>query len=202
MSKTGLSIKDIRDFTPAEVRNLSDSELRKVTQQMVDAANKRVKRMVSDPTGTHSRLAERFRKETQSNRNLFGINRNMTRKEIKEQFDSLRGFFDPARKTNTLAGFKSFVKKVEERIGGTLTSEQWKAYRDLEKEWGNGETFPKGYGSTEVQRMFVNTAYNHDEAFEEVNRRLEKIDEEQERAKQSYDTDFYRPEDDGSGNDF
>ena len=63
-----MKISDILNIV--DTKNISSKDLRKMTQQLQDAANKRVKRMMEDPIGRLSLVAERA--EEKGNRKTEG----------------------------------------------------------------------------------------------------------------------------------
>ena len=111
----GMSVQDIRGLN---TQTLSTSELRRATQKMVDAANKRIDRMLKDPAAKNFYWA---RKAAEEGGKAFSTKGRTTRAEVKAEFDKLRGFFDPAKQSTSVRGAAKIAKTFEEK---GLTKEQ------------------------------------------------------------------------------
>lgn len=143
----GLSIEDLR---ASDTSKWSNQELREATQRMADAANKRVRRLVGDEIGRLSPTAQRALDfETREVRNLFSTKGLTTRKQLKVEFDRLRNFLNPAKKTHTIKGWKTFVMTAEKKFGiprETFMSENfWQMYRKFADEY-----VPEKYSSDDL----------------------------------------------------
>lgn len=187
-----MTINDIMSLNPQQIRSMSTQELRKVTQQLADAGNKRIKRLLADEVGIETRIAQKVLRES-SGKPYFTIKGEKKRANIKAEFDELRQFLNPKRKQTSLRGWKKQVKEMEIRLGGSMTSEKWKVYRRIEGEYLGG--FPSGYGSTEVQRLIARyNTNNPDDIYENVMMELQneyERTEEDEREDEDYFSDIY-----------
>ena len=145
--------------------------MREATQRLADAANKRVRRLVGDELGRLSPTAQRaLVEETGETRNLFSTKGLTTRKQLKVEFDRLRNFLDPAKKTHTIKGWKTFVKTAEKKFGiprETFTNEDfWATYRKFADEY-----VPEKYSSDDLlQAMTIFWSDTRDE--DELRKRL------------------------------
>lgn len=151
----GMTIEEIRALN---TRSLSLSDLQAVTTRLVSAANKRVRRMEADKFGQASPVATASRKAASEGRKLFetkGLGPKSNDKEeikkararIKAEFDRVRAFLDPSKKTHTVRGWRNTVKETAKKTGVSLDiltdPEFWKMYRRLENDEAAG-----GYTST------------------------------------------------------
>lgn len=186
-----MKTSDILDIV--STKNITSKDLRKMTQQLQDAANKRVKRMMEDPIGRQSIVAARAQERiARGQSGYFTMEGVKTREQLRNRFQELQRFLGPDRPGSSLKQFKAQYKKIEERLGGAPTADFWKAYRELARMYPDGN-FPGGYSSTEVQRMLMKQMDgDRDESWEEAvdkaNRYLMGIYEEEESA--DYDEFF------------
>lgn len=148
-----LTIEDIRTMSPTKIRSLSDSELRRATQVMMNAANKRVSRMMASKEGQYSPIAEQGRKAAATGEKAFTLKGAKSRSQVKAQFDQMRNWLDPNKKSHTVQGWKNVYHKTVERVGKEMAKDPnfWEAFRKVEKDF-NGQ-YPGGYDSFEVQRI-------------------------------------------------
>lgn len=182
---------DILDIV--STKGITSRDLRKMTQQLQDAANKRVKRMMEDPIGRMSVVAARAQERIERGQSgYFTMEGVKTREQLRNRFQELQRFLGPDRPGSSLSQFKKEYKKIEERLGGSPTSDFWKAYRELARMYPDGN-FPGGYSSTEVQRMLMqqmnsNEGETWEQAVDVANRFLNGVYEEEESA--DYDEFF------------
>ena len=148
-----MKIKDILDIV--DTSKITSKDLRKMTQQLQDAANKRVKRMMEDPIGRLSLVAERAEQKIARGQSGYftmeGVN---SRERLRNRFRDLQRFLGPDRPGSSLKAFKKTYERITRELGGAPTSEFWKAYRELAREYPDGN-FPGGYDSYEVQRLMM-----------------------------------------------
>lgn len=170
-----------------------------MTQQLQDAANKRVKRMMEDPIGRQSIVAARAQERiARGQSGYFTMEGVKTREQLRNRFQELQRFLGPDRPGSSLTQFKKQYKKIEEKLGGAPTADFWKAYRQLTRMYPDGN-FPGGYSSEEVQRMLMkqmdqNQELTWEETVDVANRWLRGIYEEEESA--DYE-EFFTIDDDG-----
>lgn len=192
-----MKISDILDIV--STKGITSRDLRRMTQQLQDAANKRVKRMMEDPIGRQSIVAARAQERiARGQSGYFTMKGVKTREQLRNQFQELQRFLGPDRPGSSLTQFKKQYKKIEEKLGGAPTADFWKAYRQLARMYPDGN-FPGGYSSEEVQRMLMKQMdQDHEltweESVDQANRWLQRIYEEEETA--DYEK-FFTIDDDG-----
>ena len=190
-----MKIGDILNIV--DTKNISSKDLRKMTQQLQDAANKRVKRMMEDPIGRLSLVAERAEERiARGQSGYFTMEGVSSRAELRNRFRQLQKFLGPDRPGSSLKAFKKQYRRITRELGGAPTSDFWKAYRELAREYPDGN-FPGGYDSYEVQRLMMSygvDSSNWEEILQKAKEFLEKVYEEREIA--DYD-DFFDIIDDG-----
>ena len=192
-----MKTSDILDIV--STKGITSRDLRRMTQQLQDAANKRVKRMMEDPIGRQSIVAARAQEKiARGQSGYFTMEGVKTREQLRNRFQELQRFLGPDRPGSSLTQFKKQYKKIEEKLGGAPTADFWKAYRQLARMYPDGN-FPGGYSSEEVQRMLMkqmdqNQELSWEETVDVANRWLQGIYEEEESA--DYE-EFFTIDDDG-----
>ena len=192
-----MKTSDILDIV--STKGITSRDLRRMTQQLQDAANKRVKRMMEDPIGRQSIVAARAQERiARGQSGYFTMEGVKTREQLRNRFQELQRFLGPDRPGSSLTQFKKQYKKIEEKLGGAPTADFWKAYRQLARMYPDGN-FPGGYSSEEVQRMLMkqmdqNRELTWEETVDTANRWLRGIYEEEESA--DYE-EFFTIDDDG-----
>lgn len=192
-----MKTSDILDII--STKGITSKDLRRMTQQLQDAANKRVKRMMEDPIGRQSIVAARAQEKiARGQSGYFTMEGVKTREQLRNRFQELQRFLGPDRPGSSLTQFKKQYKKIEEKLGGAPTADFWKAYRQLARMYPDGN-FPGGYSSEEVQRMLMkqmdqNQELTWEETVDVANRWLQGIYEEEESA--DYE-EFFTIDDDG-----
>ena len=180
-----MKTSDILDIV--STKGITSRDLRKMTQQLQDAANKRVKRMMEDPIGRQSIVAARAQEKiARGQSGYFTMEGVKTREQLRNRFQELQRFLGPDRPGSSLTQFKKQYKKIEEKLGGAPTADFWKAYRQLARMYPDGN-FPGGYSSEEVQRMLMkqmdqNQELTWEETVDVANRWLQGIYEGEESA--------------------
>ena len=192
-----MKTSDILDIV--STKGITSRDLRRMTQQLQDAANKRVKRMMEDPIGRQSIVAARAQEKiARGQSGYFTMEGVKTREQLRNRFQELQRFLGPDRPGSSLTQFKKQYKKIEEKLGGAPTADFWKAYRQLARMYPDGN-FPGGYSSEEVQRMLMkqmdqNQELTWEETVDVANRWLQGKYEEEESA--DYE-EFFTIDDDG-----
>lgn len=190
-----MKIADILNIV--DTKNISSKDLRKMTQQLQDAANKRVKRMMEDPIGRQSIVASKAQERIQRGQSGYFTMEGVTsRAQLRNRFREIQKFLGPDRPGSSLKAFKKEYAKIKEKLGGDPTSDFWKAYRELARMYPDGN-FPGGYSSTEVQRLLMSTmdsSDNWEDALDKTVRFMNGVYEEEEA--QDYE-DFFDIIDDG-----
>ena len=190
-----MKIADILNIV--DTKNISSKDLRKMTQQLQDAANKRVKRMMEDPIGRQSIVASKAQERiARGQSGYFSMEGITSRAQLRNRFREIQKFLGPDRPGSSLKAFKKEYKKIREKLGGDPTSDFWKAYRELARMYPDGN-FPGGYSSTEVQRLLMSTmdsSDNWEDALDKTVRFMNGVYEEEEA--QDYE-EFFDIIDDG-----
>lgn len=184
-----MKISDILNIV--DTKNISSKDLRKMTQQLQDAANKRVKRMMEDPIGRLSLVAAKAEaKIARGQSGYFTMANISSRAELRDRFRDLQKFLGPDRPGSSLKAFKKTYERIKQDLGGAPTADFWKAYRELAREYPDGN-FPGGYDSHEVQRLMMSYAdesSSWEEILQKMKQSLTKAYEERESA--DYDEFF------------
>ena len=190
-----MKISDILNIV--DTKNISSKDLRKMTQQLQDAANKRVKRMMEDPIGRQSIVASKAQERIQRGQSgYFSMEGITSRAQLRNRFREIQKFLGPDRPGSSLKAFKKEYAKIKEKLGGDPSSDFWKAYRELARMYPDGN-FPGGYSSTEVQRLLMSTmdsSDNWEDALDKTVRFMNGVYEEEEA--QDYE-EFFDIIDDG-----
>ena len=190
-----MKISDILNIV--DTKNISSKDLRKMTQQLQDAANKRVKRMMADPIGRQSIVASKAQERIQRGQSgYFSMEGITSRAQLRNRFREIQKFLGPDRPGSSLKAFKKEYAKIKEKLGGDPSSDFWKAYRELARMYPDGN-FPGGYSSTEVQRLLMSTmdsSDNWEDALDKTVRFMNGVYEEEEA--QDYE-EFFDIIDDG-----
>ena len=109
-----MKTSDILDIV--STKRITSRDLRKMTQQLQDAANKRVKRMMEDPIGRQSIVAARAQERiARGQSGYFTMEGVKTREQLRNRFQELQRFLGPDRPGSSLTQFKKRYKKIEEK---------------------------------------------------------------------------------------
>lgn len=156
MNVKGLKISDIVSIDWERLNKLSEKDLRSLTNRLVSASNKRIRRLEKTTRGTSSfayqSVQERGRKFSTRGKNV---------NQLKQEFKLAKQFL--GYKTSTVKGWKEYRTKVEQRTGYATEGESldwsertwekyWKVYRRFEET--HGGTFKKG-DSDRIQQMLT-----------------------------------------------
>lgn len=177
-------------------RSIASKDLRKMTQQLQDIANKRVKRMMEDPVGRYSAVAAEAQvRIARGQSGYFSMANIRNREQLVARFRQLQRFLNPNRPTTSLKSFKKYYKKIVEKLGGSPGPAFWAAFREIARRYPDGN-FPGGYDSYEVQRMMMNISDSTD-SWEELLDKTERfLRGEYERAEEEEYEEFYEPVED------
>ena len=189
-----MKTSDILDIV--STRKITSKDLRAMTQQLQDIANKRVKRMLSDPVGQYSIVAARAQERiAQGQSGYFTMTNVKNREQLVARFRQLQRFLSPNRPTSSLKSFKKYYKKIIEKLGGAPGPAFWTAFREIARRYPDGN-FPGGYDSYEVQRMMMNIS-DSTESWEELLDKTERfLTGEYEAGEEADYDEFYRPVED------
>ena len=156
MNVKGLKISDIVSMDWDRLNKLTEKDLRSITNRLVSASNKRIRRLEKTTRGTSSfayqSVQERGRKFSTRGKNV---------NQLKQEFKLAKQFL--GYKTSTVKGWKEYRTKVEQRTGYATEGESldwsertwskyWKVYRRFEET--HGGTFKKG-DSDRIQQMLT-----------------------------------------------
>ena len=117
MNVKGLKISDILDIGLDEFNKLKESDLRHLTSRLVSASNKRIRRLQKHNLNTpaYQGLGEEKAFSTKLPK---GTSRQQRVNRLRAEFSRARNFL--ASETSTIAGYRSFVDRTEERIAREL----------------------------------------------------------------------------------
>lgn len=180
----GLSIDDIMNKDWNDLAKLNLTDLKALTQRLVSASNKRLKRLESSNVGDYSTALQR-RKKSVGRFSTKGKNIN----ELRSEFRKAKNFLQS--KTSTIVGTRKTINTISKKITGSglgevkgFKSERtykrfWNLYHQLEQTQ-SGLIGIVG-GSTEVQKI-VYDAMKHNRsnvgAIQEINQRLDELYED------------------------
>ena len=180
----GLSIDDIMNKDWNDLAKLNLADLKALTQRLVSASNKRLKRLGSSNVGDYS-SALQGRKKSGGRFSTKGKNIN----ELRSEFRKAKAFLKS--KTSTITGTRKFINTMSKKITGSsldkvggFKSERtykrfWNLYHDLEQTQ-SGLIGIVG-GSAEVQKIVYDAMKNNRSnagAMEEINQRLDELYED------------------------
>ena len=144
-----MKVSDILNLSADKVMSLSAKELRSLTKTLVDASNKRIKRLEETKTAKFSGAYRALRggKLHRGKLRKFSIDRKALKVKSKAGYRNklLKEFARASRflndKTSSVAGTRKVVKDVEKRIGKFKSKAQanrfWDAYNAIRKDYGD-----------------------------------------------------------------
>lgn len=146
MNVKGLKISDIVSMDWERLNKLSEKDLRSLTNRLVSASNKRIRRLEKTEFGKYSYA---YQKVEQRGR-MFST-RGKTFNQLKQEFKLVKQFIE--YKTSTISGWTKFRKDMEKRVSGATYGESqnwsedtwkkyWEVYRKAEE--NHGGSFAKG----------------------------------------------------------
>ena len=127
LNVSGMSVEDIRQL---DTRTLSDKALKQALNRLVSAGNKRLRRLGTDEFGKNSPVVQRTKS--------FSARGLKTRGEIKAEYERVRSFLDPSKKSHTVRGWRQTVKKIEQRgvpKERLVQPDFWSLYRRFERDY-------------------------------------------------------------------
>lgn len=163
MNIKGLKITDIMDMSWEKLNSLSEEDFKAVTNRLVSASNKRIKRLTGTKRGKSSfayqYVEERGRKFSTRGKSL---------NQLRTEFKSAKQFL--SMKTSTVKGWKKYRAEMEKRTGYATENESsnwsdatwrkyWKVYRRFEET--HRGTFKKG-DSDRIQQMLTEIMNSND----------------------------------------
>jgi len=105
-----MTIQEIMNLSAIELENLSDADLRKITRQLVDAANHRLKRIEAREQQFTPAYRERAKKKIR-----FETSRKDERMDLLNKFKEARAFLQST--TSTAKGTRNWVRNVNKAMG-------------------------------------------------------------------------------------
>lgn len=180
----GLSINDIMNKDWNDLAKLNLSDLKALTQRLVSASNKRLKRLEQSNIGDYS-TALQNKKKSGTRFSTKGKNINELRKEFRRAKSFLKS------KTSTIKGTKKVINRMSKKISGSGLNEVggfksertykrfWNIYHELEQTQ-SGLIGIVG-GSTEVQKLVYDSMKHNRSnkgALEDINQRLDELYED------------------------
>lgn len=180
----GLSIDDIMNKDWNDLAKLNLADLKALTQRLVSASNKRLKRLESSNVGDYSGALQ-GRKKSGGKFSTKGKNIN----ELRSEFRKAKSFLKS--KTSTITGTRKVINTMSKKITGSgldkiggFRSERtykrfWNLYHQLEQTQ-SGLIGIVG-GSAEVQKIVYDSMKNNRSnagAIQEINQRLDELYED------------------------
>lgn len=144
-----MKVNEILNLSADKVVSLSARELRSLTKTLVDASNKRIKRLEETKTAKFSGAYRSLRggKLHRGKLRKFSIDKKALKVKSKAGYRNklLKEFARASRflndKTSSVAGTRKVVKDVESRIGKFKSKAQanrfWDAYNAIRKDYGD-----------------------------------------------------------------
>lgn len=127
-SVKGLSTKDILKM---DVYKLNKTSLRQVTNRLISARNKRLRRLYNEAPSSPS-----LRPHIKGVNKLleqFSLKGAKTRNDVESVLKDVKQFMEA--KTSTIKGFKAFEKEVTDRLGEFEDDEEANEFWNLYKDW-------------------------------------------------------------------
>ncbi len=149
---TGLSINDILQMDYNKIKNMNETDVKRISARLVSASNKRIRRLEKSTKGNLSPQLQKIH-ERGSMFSIKGKNRNQTLQEFRQMKDFLES------KTGSVRGFNQVYKNYVQRFGGVERTEYqdkrfWKVYHKMENEQkGVFNAIRDKMGSTQIQQM-------------------------------------------------
>lgn len=180
----GLSIDDIMNKDWNDLAKLNLADLKALTQRLVSASNKRLKRLESSNVGDYSGALQR-RKKSNGRFSTKGKNIN----ELRSEFRKAKNFLQS--KTSTIAGTRKTINTISKKITGSGLGEVkgfksartykrfWNIYHQLEQTQSGLISIT--VGSAEAQKIVYDAMKKNRSntgAIQEVNNRLDELYED------------------------
>lgn len=180
----GLSINDIMNKDWNDLAKLNLSDLKALTQRLVSASNKRLKRLEQSNIGDYSTALQNKKK---SGARFSTKSKNIN--ELRKEFRRAKSFLKS--KTSTIKGTKKVINRMNKKISGSGLNEVggfkskrtykrfWNIYHELEQTQ-SGLIGIVG-GSTEVQKLVYDSMKHNRSnkgALEDINQRLDELYED------------------------
>lgn len=166
---TGLKIQDILNKSYQEIMTLDQQDLKALTNRLVSAGNKRLRRLKADKIG---RLSPAMEKNPFSTRGK-GLN------ALRREFKRLKTFMN--KKTSTIRRFKRLQRTTWKRLGlkkkptMKFMKQFWKTYRKFEGDYyALFEVLRDRLGSETIQRL-ISKGLRNGLTEEEVLTRLDQL---------------------------
>lgn len=149
-----LTIGEIEKLTSIEIKNMSDSEIRRMASDYFTAMNKRLKRL--EKSGETGAPSYRFlSEEQQTDTPRFSVKGKST-EQIKKELTRAKMF--SSGKTSTIRGIKSVKKEIfEVKLGIPIPKEDklfWEEYRKY-LERNSNLVNSKNFDSLQAQRLIA-----------------------------------------------
>ena len=194
----GMSVEDILNLTWDEIENLTEQEMKQLTSRLVSVANKRLKRLGKSEIGKTSPAYISAQKRG-GKFSVKGKNLNQVRSEFAEVSDFL------GMKTSTTRGHNKYRKEVFDRIGISKKKitpykekKFWKTYRKLEERMGGAITSKGQRASDRIQKMLAEKMNekgwnkNMDSVIDEMEKEIDRLYlEEQKQLQEMEDEDAF-----------
>ena len=199
---SGLSWEDVINLDPVHIKGLSEKSLAKLTSRLVSAYNKRAKRLEQSGIAEHSPA---YRGLMEGGKTRLSVKGKSHNELVSTYADAKRLLTE--RKTFSLGGTRTLMRKVADRIGHEFESEEeskgfWEAIDKL-KEKGIGVDKRQ---STDVQKEVSDMMFNEGASVDDILRHYGIVIEAQTpdvqaETEQMFDTGLEEDDEDGQGDD-
>ena len=200
-----MKISEIVALSNREIRSMirnDPSGARRMIQQLADAGNKRIARMLGDAKGRYSPMAQ---KAMDKEGPFFSVKGVKDKDTLYNKFQETKRFLDPSKPSHTLKGWKGIVARTEEKLGFQTSKKFWDLYRSYEK--SHKGQFPAGMDSTTVQRALGKirkgrSKLGKKELYKLVDQELVKQYEDEQRAESSSVSNLVDLDDEGNEEEY
>lgn len=157
MEVKGKSIQDIISMDMDDIMKMNSKDLKSLTNRLVSASNKRLKRLSQHSMGWISPVYQKEKFST----------RNKGRNELLREFKKTKNFL--TAKTSTVRGWNFVRADMEKNLGGRLpkgkTRKFWRVYRKFQ-ETHYGGTLAIKNGSERMQK-YIREEYVDNKIYDE-----------------------------------
>lgn len=177
---SGLTVQDILEMDYATINKLSTQNLKALSQRLISASNKRLKRIEKSNLTDFSKPYKQVKTKGKGHR---FSNRGKNRQQTLKQFQKMKQFLN--RQTGSVSGIRKTQRDFNRRMGTQVAKSNlkkfWQIYRQFE-ESNLYITKSKQGNSLSVQEflaMEIRHDKNEDSLLEKLNRFAEEMYEEQ-----------------------
>lgn len=183
LNVTGLSTQDILSISPQQLKNLGESDLRRLSTRLVSSANKRLRRI--EQAGVESPAL----REVKESGGAFSV-KGKSYNQLQHEFARARRFFKS--KTSTVQGSRKYTQKFNDFTQGLDPSKQKGFFDVLSKlRQTDKATYESHYKEfVEANRDLINMDIDSEYVYEELKKRLDAYYENEQEAIDEISTFF------------